>query len=115
MVKANIIKVKVYPKDLKSIPDILPFNQLLHGEPRVLELNKKEILRCMNFGDVFDITSGNEVLIDEIAFSKIVEYVEVEDDSSNTGKEVQSNDPAPKPTPSQPDSESEKTTDESNN
>lgn len=73
---ANLIKVKVYPKELKAIPDILPYRVLLQGEPMELELTKKEILRCMNFGDVFDMTSGEEVLIDEIAFDKIVEYVE---------------------------------------
>lgn len=73
---ANLIKVKVDPKDLKSIPDILPYRALLEGEPVELELTKKEILRCMNFGDVYDLTSGEEVLIDELAFQKIVEYVE---------------------------------------
>jgi len=73
---ANLIKVKVYPKELKAIPDILPYKTLLQGEPVELELTKKEILRCMNFADVFDMTSGEEVLIDEIAFNKIVEYVE---------------------------------------
>lgn len=75
---ANLIKVKVDPKDLKSIPDILPYRVLLQGEPMELELTKKEILRCMNFGDVYDLTSGEEVLIDEIAFKEIVEYVEEE-------------------------------------
>ena len=78
---ANIIKVKVYPKDLKSIPDILPYNQLLHGDPVELELTKKEICRCMNFGDVYDMTSGEEVLIDEISFKEIVEYIEEEEDT----------------------------------
>ena len=73
---ANLIKVKVYPKELKAIPDVLPYRNLLQGEPVELELTKKEILRCMNFGDVFDLTSGEEVLIDEVAFGKIVEYVE---------------------------------------
>ena len=75
---ANLIKVKVDPKDLKSIPDILPYRVLLQGEPMELELTKKEILRCMNFGDVYDLTSGEEVLIDEITFKEIVEYVEEE-------------------------------------
>ena len=73
---ANLIKVKVYPKELKAIPDVLPYKQLIQGEPVELELTKKEILRCMNFADVFDMTSGDEVLIDEIAFNAIVEYVE---------------------------------------
>lgn len=73
---ANLLKVKVVPKDFKAIPDILPFRLLLQGDPMELELTKKEILRCMNFGDVFDLTSGEEVLIDEIAFKKIEEYVE---------------------------------------
>lgn len=82
MIKANEIKVKVYPKDLKSIPDILPFNKLIHGDPMELELNKKEIQRCMNFGDVYDLTTDEEVLIDEYAYQDIVEFVEVEDESS---------------------------------
>lgn len=83
MVKANKLKVKVYPKDLKSIPDILPFNKLLHGDPVELELDKNEIWRCMNFGDVFDLTSGEEVLIDEISFKEIEEYVEEEETESD--------------------------------
>ena len=73
---ANLIKVKVYPKDLKSIPDVLPYNKLIQGEPVILELTKKEILRCMNFADVFDIRLGDEVLIDEKTFDEIEEYVE---------------------------------------
>lgn len=77
---ANLIKVKVDPKDLKSIPDILPYRALLQGEPVELELTKKEILRCMNFGDVYNLSSGEEVLIDEISFHDIVEYVEESED-----------------------------------
>ena len=80
MVKANIIKVKVYPKDLQLIPDVLPFNKLICGEPVELELNKKEIMRCMNFADVFDMTTGQEVHIDEITVNDIKEFVEVEDE-----------------------------------
>lgn len=87
MVKANIIKVKVYPKDLKSIPDILPFNKLLQGEPKELKLDKSEILRCMNFGDVYDLTTGDEVLIDEISFKEIVEFVE----DTKSDKETENN------------------------
>lgn len=93
MMKANLIKVKVYPKDLKSIPDILPFNKLLHGDPVEMELDKNEILRCMNFGDVFDLTSGDEVLIDEITFKEIVEFVEEEPDQA----EGDNTDPVPEP------------------
>ena len=87
IMKANLLKVKVYPKDLKSIPDILPFNKLLHGDPVELELDKNEILRCMNFGDVFDLTSGEEVLIDEIAFKEIVEFVEDSGDEKENAEE----------------------------
>lgn len=76
--KANLLKVKVYPKDLKAIPDVLPFKALIQGEPMELELDKKEIWRCMYFADVFDLTSGEEVLIDRPAFEKIVEFVEEE-------------------------------------
>lgn len=78
----NLLKVKVYPKDLKSIPDILPFRDLINGEPLELELDKKEIWRCMHFGDVFDMTSGEEVLIDRPAFAEIVEFVEEESEDA---------------------------------
>lgn len=81
---ANLIKVKVDPKELKAIPDILPYRALLEGEPVELELTKKEILRCMNFGDVYDLTSGEEVLIDEIAFKAIEEYVEESTEDEGT-------------------------------
>ena len=84
---ANLIKVKVDPKDLKSIPDILPYRALLQGEPVELELTKKEVLRCMNFGDVYDLTSGEEVLIDEVSFHDIVEYVEEEVESEEGTEE----------------------------
>lgn len=50
---AKIYKVKVVPKDLKSIPGILPYNQFIQGEPKEVELTKMEINRCMSFGDVF--------------------------------------------------------------
>ena len=81
---ANLIKVKVDPKDLKSIPGILPYKELLQGDPVELELTKKEIFRCMNFGDVYDLTSGEEVLIDEVSFQNIVEYVEEASDDEGT-------------------------------
>lgn len=95
---ANLIKVKVVPKELKAIPDVLPYRVLLEGEPVELELTKKEILRCMNFADVFDMTSGEEVLIDEISFKAIPEYVEavVEDEVVEEVEET------PAPTPVEP-------------
>ena len=73
---ANLIKVKVDPKDFKIIPDILPYKDLLQGGPVEMELTKKEILRCMMFAEVYDLSSGEEVLIDERSFHDIVEYVE---------------------------------------
>ena len=101
---ANLIKVKVDPKDLKSIPDILPYRDLLQGEPVELELTKKEILRCMNFGDVYDLTSGEEVLIDEVTFHDIVEYVEESeseeggsDDNGSEGGDPEGGDPEVNP------------------
>lgn len=89
MMKANLIKVKVYPKDLKSIPDILPYNKLIHGDPVEMELDKKEIQRCMNFADVFDLSSGEEVLIDELSYHEIVEFVEKTDsEEESTDSEI---------------------------
>ena len=86
-IKANLTSVIVYPKDLKAIPDILPFNKLIQGDPVALELTKKEIQRCMNFGDVYDITSGEEVLIDELTFKEIEEFVEDTENEEDGGEE----------------------------
>lgn len=90
---ANLIKVKVYPKDFKAIPDILPYRLLLQGDPMELELDKKEIWRCMNFGDVFDLTSGEEVLIDEIEWKAIEEFVEKESEENTDEGEVEGDEP----------------------
>ena len=100
IIKANLTKVKVYPKDLKAIPDILPFNKLIQGDPVEMELSKKEIRRCMNFGDVYDLTSGEEVLIDTISFKEIKEFVEdeeasEEDEESETETEEPTTDETP--------------------
>lgn len=81
----NTFKVKVYPKDLKAIPDIMPFNKLIQGDPVELELNKNEIIRCMNFGDVFDMTSGDEVLIDELSVKELEEFKSEEDEGTDEG------------------------------
>lgn len=45
------MKVKVVPK--KPIPGILPKNKWIDSEME-LDLNKNEILRCINFGVVYD-------------------------------------------------------------
>lgn len=103
MEKANLLKVKVYPKDLKAIPDILPFRALIQGEPLELDLTKKEIWRCMHFGDVFDLSSGEEVLIDRPAYNEIVEYVKEEtpgdapsqDEGGNSGNDAPAEDETP--------------------
>ena len=87
--KSNLTKVKVYPKDLKAIPDILPFNKLICGDPVEMELDKKEIQRCMNFGDVFDITSREEVLIDELSYKEIVEFVEEDSTEEETPNDAE--------------------------
>lgn len=45
------MRVKVIPN--RPIPGLLPKNAMLTGEA-CLDLNKREILYCMNFGNVFD-------------------------------------------------------------
>ena len=70
-------KVKTFhvvPRDLRSIPDVLPFRDLVNG-PMDLELNLNELKRCMNFG----YCSCGDTLIDETNFVSIFEE---EDQSS---------------------------------
>ena len=95
--KNNLIKVKVDPKDLKAIPGILPNGKLLQGGPVELKLGKKEIQRCMNFADVYDLSSGEEVLIDEKVFQELVEFVE--DDVEVEEEVVEETPETPAPTP----------------
>lgn len=93
-IKANTVKVKVVPKGLKAIPGILLNKKFIVGEPMELDLNKKEIQKCMNFADVYDLTSGEEVLIDEISFKDIKEFVE-EDEVSEEDEEDEPQDETP--------------------
>ena len=109
--KANLIKVKVDVKDAKSIPGVLPYGKLLQGSPVELELNKKEIQRCMNFADVYDLSSGEEVLIDEKAFAELVEFVNeesVEETEPEVTEEDQKDpDPVPPVVPETPEQNNE--------
>lgn len=101
--KANLIKVKVDVRDAKAVPGVLPYGKLLQGEPVELELNKKEIQRCMNFADVYDLSSGEEVLIDEKVFAELVEFVEedVVEEEAVVEEEKTPEAPAPTPDPDQ--------------
>lgn len=67
------MKVKVIPK--KPIPGILPKNKWIDTEME-LDLNKKEIMHCMQFGIVYD-ESGN--MIDSFSIKKVpVNIIKVE-------------------------------------
>ena len=95
--KANLVTVKVVPRDFKAIPGILPDQKLIQGEAMELELTKDEICRCMNYADVYDLTSGEEVLIDEVSFKEIIEFVEDEEDFEE-GTEEPVEEPEDEPT-----------------
>lgn len=56
--------VKVIP--VKPIPGILPKNKYIDCE-MILDLNKNEIIHCMQYGNVYD---ENETLIDAISIHK---------------------------------------------
>ena len=89
-IKANLVKVKVVPKDLKAIPGVLLNNKFIVGEPMELNLTKKEIQLCKHFADVYDLTTGEEVLIDELSFKDIVEFVEDKEDEEEEEEEGES-------------------------
>ena len=81
---SKVYKVMVVPKDLKQIPDVLPYNQFISGDPKEVELNKSEILRCMNFGDVYLMEEGEaaEEPINSETF-KDLEYFEEGEPAEN--------------------------------
>lgn len=55
--------VRIIPKKNRFIPDILPNNGRIYDET-VMELNPKEILRCLTDADVYEILEdGTEKLI----------------------------------------------------
>ena len=57
-------KVKIIPKKLNSIPDILRNNKRIE-EPMIMELNKKEIQRAMSFANVASVSKDEkETLLD---------------------------------------------------
>lgn len=89
-IKANLIKVKVVPRDRKAIPGVLLNNKFIVGEPMVLDLSKKEIQLCKHYADVYDLTSGEEVLIDDLSFKDIVEFVEDTEDEDGEEEEGES-------------------------
>lgn len=56
-------KVRIIPKKNRFIPDLLPNNGRIYDET-VMELNQKEILRCLSDADVYEILEdGTERLI----------------------------------------------------
>lgn len=101
--KANLVTVKVVPRGFKAIPGILADCKLIQGEPMELELSKDEIHRCMNYADVYDLTSGEEVLIDEVSFKEIVEYVEDEEETE-VEEELEDEEPVETETTEDPES-----------
>lgn len=64
MANATYKTCKVYPAKGKRITGILPNNKAI-TEPGTYDLNLKEIRKCMNFGDVFEVTANGDVLLDE--------------------------------------------------
>lgn len=87
---AKIYKVKVVPKDLKSIPGILPYNQFIQGDPKEVELTKMEINRCMSFGDVFmmDGDTVEDLPINTETFKELEFYEEATEGEDEDGEEV---------------------------
>ena len=94
---AKIYKVKVVPKDLKSIPGILPYNQFIQGDPKEVELTKMEINRCMSFGDVFmmDGDTVEDLPINTETFKELEFYEETTEGEDENGEEVESSNITP--------------------
>ena len=60
---------RVVPRKYRSIPNILPKGKDIKEEMNLV-LNRKEALKCMNYGDVFMIIDGEEVLVNSKGFFK---------------------------------------------
>jgi len=60
-------KVRIIPKFDIGVPDILP--DRIHEEI-VLELNRKEVIRALNYADVYEVLEDNsEILLDKENFN----------------------------------------------
>ena len=61
-------KCKIVPKF--SLPDLIPYKRIEY--PCEMELNKAEIIRAMNYADVYEILeSGEEILLDPVNFDEV--------------------------------------------
>lgn len=56
------VEFKVYPKHLISIPDILP-NRKRIEKVMTVELNTRELRRCLSFATVMKINGEEEILV----------------------------------------------------
>ena len=61
-------KCRIVPKF--SLPDLIPYKRIEY--PCEMELNKAEIIRAMNYADVYEILeSGEEILLDPVNFDEV--------------------------------------------
>lgn len=83
-------RCRLIPKSSYGIPDLLPLGRI--HEPVIIDLNQKEVRRCMSYAEVYEILEDNtEILIDEKNFDENYdreltdnsEYVEPEAEDDN--------------------------------
>lgn len=86
MTNTETKKVKIIPKQPRFISDILQLPARIDEEMQ-LELNVREIIRCMQFADVYD---EEDTLLTPENFADVVESSE--DDEEVTGPDQEEND-----------------------
>lgn len=80
MTNTETKKVKIIPKQPRFISDILQLPARIDEEMQ-LELNVREIIRCMQFADVYD---EEDTLLTPENFADIVESSEDDGDEDET-------------------------------
>lgn len=74
MAQAETKKVKVTPTKLKGVPDILIPNGRIESEV-TMDLNEKEIRRCMSFADVREVSGEEEITLDPTNYNDAAKVV----------------------------------------
>ena len=88
MTNTETKKVKIIPKQPRFISDILQLPARIDEEMQ-LELNVREIIRCMQFADVYD---EEDTLLTPENFADVVEPSEDDGDEDETESGQEDND-----------------------
>lgn len=102
----NFKVCKVYPRNgIQTISGILPKQEKIEL-PAKIELNEKEVRRCMSFADVYEVVEKGDVLLTPVNYladnSEAEVAKDVPEDELKDYTKKEEEDPSPRPKPTAP-------------